>query len=83
MTTYEQKKYGCIDNCYCGNDNDNKILVPLIFGMTMLATVMTLITKKVIVMRTEKNRDRYCCTPPIQSQLLMSFHTSSSIKKEG
>jgi hypothetical protein len=69
MTTYGQK-YGYIDNCYCGNDNDNKILVPQIFAMTMLRTVMILITKKVIVMRTEKNHGRYCCTPPIQSQLL-------------
>jgi hypothetical protein len=80
MTTYGQK-YRCIDNCYCGNDNDNKILVPPIFGMTMLTTVMTMITKKVIVMRTEKNFYRYCCTPPIQSQLLMSSHTSSSLKE--
>ena len=26
MTTYGQK-YRCIDNCYCGNDNDNKIVL--------------------------------------------------------
>jgi hypothetical protein len=77
MTTCGQK-YRCIDNCYCGNDNDNKILVPPVFGMTMLTTVITLITKKVIVMVTEKSRDRYCCTPHIQSQLLISYHTSPS-----
>ena len=74
MTTYGQK-YGCIGNCYCGNDNDNKILVPPIFGMTMLSTVITPITKNVIVMRTEKNHERYC-TPRIQSQLLTPSHTS-------
>ena len=80
MTKCEQN-YRRIDNCYCENNNDNKILVAPIFGMTMLTTVMTMITKKVIVMRTEKNLYRYCCTPPIQSQLLMSSHTSSSIRE--
>ena len=77
MTTYGQK-YRCIDNCYCGNDNDNKILVPSIFGMTMLTTAILLIMNKVIVMRTEKNHGRYC-TPCIKSQLLTSSHTSPSI----
>jgi hypothetical protein len=80
MTKYGQK-YRCIDDCYCGNDNDNKIVVPPIFGMTMLTIVMTLVTKEVLVMRTEKNLYRYCCTPPIQSQLLMSSHTPFSIKE--
>ena len=69
MTTYGQK-YGCIGNCYCGNDNDNKILVAPIFGMTMLTTTMN-----------EKNHYKYCCTPPIQPQLLISSHTSSSLKE--
>ena len=69
------QKYTCIDICYCENDNDNKLLVPPIFGMTMLSTVITTITKNVIVMRTEKNHERYC-TPRIQSQLLMPSHTS-------
>ena len=72
------QKYRCIDNCYCGNDNDNKILVPPKFGMTMLTTAILLIMNKVIVMRTEKNHARYR-TPCIQSQLLMSSHTSPSI----
>ena len=72
-------KYRCIDNCYCGNDNDNKILVPPIFGMTMLTTAILLIMNKVIVMRTEKKHGRYR-TPCIQSQLLMPpTHTSPSI----
>jgi hypothetical protein len=75
------QKYGCIDNCYCGNDNDNKILVPPIFAMTMLNAVIPLIMNKVIVMRTEKNHGRYC-TPCNQSRLLMSSHTSPS-KIEG
>ena len=65
MTTYDN------DNCYCGNDNDNKILVAPIFGMIMLTTAMIL----------KKNHYKYCCTPPIQSQSLMSFRTSSGIKE--
>ncbi len=80
MITYGQK-YGRIDNCYCGNDNDNKILVASIFGMTMLTTAMILITKKVIVMRTEKNHYKYCCTLPVQPKSLMSSRTSSGIKE--
>ena len=73
------QKYRCIDNCYCGNDNDNKILVPSIFGMTMLTTAILLIMNKVIVMRTEKNHGPYR-TPCIQPQLLMPHtHTSPNI----
>ena len=72
------QKYRRIDNSYCGNDNDNKILVSPIFRMTMLTIAILLIMNKVIVMRTEKNHGRYC-TPCIQFQLLMSSHTSPSI----
>jgi hypothetical protein len=76
MTTGGQN-YRSIDNCYCGNDNDNKLLVPPIFRMTMLTTIITPITKKVIGMRIEKNQDRYCA-PSTDSQLLMSSPTSPS-----
>jgi hypothetical protein len=52
------------------------MLVPPIFGMTMLTLAILLIMNKVIVMRTEKNHGPYRTQP----QLLMPHtHTSPSI----
>ena len=78
MTKCEQN-YRRIDNCYCENNNDNKILVAPIFGMTMLVTtIKTITTKKLIGMGTNKKHNTKYTPPRAHSQLLLSCQTSFS-----
>ncbi|HJT47157.1 MAG TPA: hypothetical protein VJ729_03160 [Nitrososphaeraceae archaeon] len=71
------QKYRRIDNCYCENNNDNKIPVAPIFGMArLITTIVKLIAKKMVGVGTN-NKHNISYTPQrTYSKLLLSSQTS-------